>query len=87
MSLFTFEVSHPIWSFIRGAAFVDAGGVSEEATDFGFGNFNVGMGYGLRLKLPQVAMPIKLDFAFPILNSQDNVESKLRFHFNMGFSF
>lgn len=87
MSLFTFEVTHPIWSFIRGAAFVDAGGVSEEATDFGFDNFNVGMGYGLRLKLPQVAMPIKLDFAFPILNSQDNVKSKLRFHFNMGFSF
>ena len=29
----------------------------------------------------------RVNVSFPILNSQDNVESKLRFHFNMGFSF
>ena len=87
MSVFTLEVSHPIWEMIRGAAFVDAGGVSEKEGTFGFDNFNVGMGYGLRIKLPQVPMPIKLDFAFPILNSQDNIKNRLRFHFNMGFSF
>ena len=87
MSVFTVEVSHPIWEMIRGAAFVDAGGVSEKESTFGFDNFNVGMGYGLRIKLPQVPMPIKLDFAFPILNSQDNIKNRLRFHFNMGFSF
>ena len=87
MSVFTMEVSHPIWEMIRGAAFVDAGGVSEKESAFGFDNFNIGMGYGLRIKLPQVPMPIKLDFAFPILNNQENIKNRLRFHFNMGFSF
>ena len=87
MTAFTFEVSHPIWSFIRGAAFADAGGVSSDEFDFGFNRFNIGVGYGLRLKLPHVPVPIKLDLAYPVLNNQDNVSSKLRFHFNMGFSF
>ena len=87
MSVFTLEVSHPIWGFVRGAAFADAGGVSESEYDFGFDHFNIGVGYGLRIKLPQVPMPIKLDLAFPVLNNQDNVKSRVRFHFNMGFSF
>lgn len=87
MSVFTLEISHPIWGFIRGAAFADAGGVSKSEYDFGFDHFNIGAGYGLRIKLPQIPMPIKLDLAFPVLNNQDNVKSRLRFHFNMGFSF
>ena len=87
MSAFTVEVSHPIWNFIRGAVFADAGGVSKDVFDFGFDHFNIGVGYGLRLKMPMVPVPIKLDLAYPILNNQDNVKSRLRFHFNMGFSF
>ena len=87
MSVFTAEISHPIWNFIRGAAFADAGGVSRDEFEFGFDKFNIGAGYGLRLKLPMVPVPIKMDLAYPILNQQDNVSSKLRFHFNMGFSF
>ena len=87
MSVFTVEISHPIWSFIRGAVFADAGGVSKDEFGFGFDHFNIGVGYGLRIKLPQVPMPIKLDLAFPVLNNQDHVKSRLRFHFNMGFSF
>ncbi len=87
MTVFTLEVSHPIWNFLRGAAFVDAGGVSESEYKFGFDNFNIGAGYGLRIKLPSVPMPIKLDLAFPVLNNQDNIKNRLRFHFNMGFSF
>ncbi len=87
MTLFTTEITHPIWDFIRGAVFADAGGVSEAETGFGFDHFNIGVGYGLRIKIPQVPVPIKLDLAYPILNNQDNVKSRLRFHFNMGFSF
>jgi len=87
MSVFTVEVSHPIWNFIRGAVFADAGGVSKDEFDFGFNRFNIGVGYGLRLKLPMVPVPVKLDLAYPVLNNQDNVSDKLRFHFNMGFSF
>ncbi|MBQ7402517.1 MAG: outer membrane protein assembly factor BamA [Lentisphaeria bacterium] len=85
MYLFTAEISHPIWRFIRGAAFVDVGG----ATDFRqnpFSHVNIGVGYGLRIKLPAVNAPIKLDLAYPVLNNQPGVSSRLRFHFNMGFA-
>lgn len=85
MYLFTAELSHPIWRFIRGAAFVDVGG----ATDFRknpFSHVNVGVGYGLRIQLPAVNAPIKLDLAYPVLNNQPGLKSKLRFHFNMGFA-
>ena len=85
MYLFTAEISHPIWRFIRGAAFVDVG----SATDFRknpFSHVNVGVGYGLRIQLPAVNAPIKLDLAYPVLNNQPGVSNRLRFHFNMGFA-
>ena len=85
MYLVTAELSHPIWRFVRGAAFVDAG----SATNFRHNPFtrvNVGVGYGLRIMLPGVNAPIKLDLAYPILNNQPGLKSKLRFHFNMGFA-
>jgi len=85
MVLATVEVSHPIWRFIRGAAFVDAGGAWKDSWDLDFSEFNMGAGYGLRLKLPQFPAPIKLDLAYPIMNSQDGVKNKLRFSFSMGF--
>ncbi len=86
MLLVTSEISHPIWSFIRGAVFVDAGNVWGDAYDYDFGKMNVGVGYGLRIIVPMLNAPIRLDLAYPIVNSQDHLSSKLRFHFNMGFS-
>jgi len=47
----------------------------------------VGVGYGLRILVPGIDMPIRLDLAYPIVNNQEGVASRLRFHFNMGFSF
>ncbi len=86
MLLGTLEISHPIWSFIRGAVFVDAGNTWENPFSFGPGGINVGAGYGLRLQLPMINAPIKLDLAYPIVNNQDSLSSKFRFHFNMGFT-
>ena len=86
MLLGTMEISHPIWNFIRGAAFVDFGNTWENPGSFGPGGINVGAGYGLRLMLPMINAPIKLDLAYPVVNNQDNLSSKLRFHFNMGFT-
>ncbi len=86
MILGTFEISHPIWSFIRGAAFVDVGNTWKNAYSFGPGGINLGAGYGLRIQLPMINAPIKLDLAYPVVNNQDDVSSKLRFHFNMGFT-
>ena len=85
MYLFTAELSHPIWKFIRGAAFVDVGSATD-ARKNPFTHANVGVGYGLRIRLPGVNAPIRLDFAYPVLNNQDGVKSRLRFHFNMGFA-
>jgi len=47
---------------------------------------NMGAGYGLRIKVPYVNAPIKLDLAYPIVNNVDGLDKKLRFHFNMGFT-
>ncbi len=87
MLLMTAEVSHPIWSFIRGAVFVDAGSVWGTSYRYNMSDINIGVGYGLRIKVPYFNMPIKLDLAYPVLNNEENVSSKLRFHFNMGVAF
>ncbi len=87
MLLLTAEVSHPIWNFVRGAAFVDAGNVWSSSYRYSLSKFNVGVGYGLRIKVPYFNAPINLDLAYPILNDQDDVKSTLRFHFNMGVAF
>ena len=86
MFLTTTEISHPIWRFIRGAVFCDVGSVWEKSYRFNPGDLNVGVGYGLRIKVPVLNAPIKLDLAYPVLNNQDDLSSKLRFHFNMGFT-
>ena len=85
MYLFTAEFSHPIYKFIRGAAFVDIGDAGFKR--YKFRSVNIGAGYGLRIKLPNFNAPLRLDLAYPILNNQDDVKSRLRFHFNLGASF
>jgi len=86
MMLANIEVSHPIWRFIRGAAFMDAGTAWKDPWDMDFSKMNMGVGWGIRLKLPQFQAPIKLDLAYPVVNNQDGVDSKLRFSFNLGFA-
>ncbi len=86
MYVLTSEVTHPIYKIVRGAVFVDAGNVYRANCLNEIDKINVGAGYGLRIKLPHFQQPIKLDLAYPLVNRQENVSSKLRFHFNMGFS-
>ena len=87
MLLLTAEVSHPIWGPLRGAAFVDAGNAWADAYELSFSEINVGVGYGIRLKLPMIKAPLKLDLAYPVVKNQDNVSRKFRIHFNVGFTF
>ncbi|MBE6376177.1 MAG: outer membrane protein assembly factor BamA [Lentisphaerae bacterium] len=87
MLVLTAEISHPIWGPLRGAAFVDAGDAWSNAYSMDFADINVGVGYGLRLKLPMIQAPLKLDLAYPVVRGQDNLKRKLRVHFNVGFSF
>ncbi len=87
MLLVTAEVSHPIWGPVRGAVFCDVGNASRNSYSMPFSDLNVGLGYGLRIKLPYLHAPIKLDLAYPIVNNVRDESSKLRFHFNIGFTF
>jgi len=87
MLLVTSEVTHPIWGPVRGAAFIDIGNAWRNSYSMGFSGINMGAGYGLRIKIPQLNVPIKLDLAYPILNNQDAESNKLRIHFNVGFTF
>lgn len=86
MLLANVELTHPIWRFIRGAVFTDIGNVWENSWDMNLGGLNMGIGYGLRIKVPYINAPVQLDLAYPIINKQKGVSSKLRFHFNMGFA-
>jgi outer membrane protein insertion porin family len=86
MLLGNLELTHPIYDFVRGAVFMDCGGVWKDPWSMNFNKFNIGLGYGLRVKLPQFPAPIALDLAYPILNRQDHVKSKLRLSFSMGFA-
>jgi outer membrane protein insertion porin family len=86
MLLGNIELTHPIYDFIRGAFFADIGQVKETAWHFSMNDFNIGIGYGFRIKLPYFNAPIKLDLAYPILNNQPGEKNTLRFHFNLGFT-
>ena len=85
MWLGTVELSHPIYSIFRGAAFMDIG--NSTSGSFGpFGDPNMGVGYGLRINVPGIAVPIRLDLAYPLVCNQPDVKKRLRFHFTAGFS-
>ncbi len=87
MILATAEVTHPIYKFIRGAVFVDAGGVWEDTWHMSMNGINVGTGYGLRIKVPYINAPVKLDLAYPVVIGKDeHISKKFRFHFNIGFT-
>jgi outer membrane protein insertion porin family len=86
MLLLTATMTHPIYKFVRGAIFVDAGNAWSQSFSMNFTQMNLGAGYGLRIKVPYLQAPIQLDLAYPIASSVDGVSKKIRFHFNMGFT-
>ncbi|MCK4982427.1 MAG: BamA/TamA family outer membrane protein, partial [Victivallaceae bacterium] len=86
MLLLTATMTHPIYKFVRGAIFVDAGGVWKNSFSMNMGSMNLGAGYGLRIKVPYLQAPIQLDLAYPIASNVDGLSQKIRFHFNMGFT-
>jgi outer membrane protein insertion porin family len=86
MLLLTATMTHPIYKYVRGAIFVDAGGAWKNSFSMNMQRMNLGAGYGLRIKVPYLQAPIQLDLAYPIVSGVDGLEQKLRFHFNMGFT-
>ena len=87
MLTMTAELSHAIWGPIRGAIFVDAGGAWDSPYEIDFKKFNMGAGYGFRVKVPYLNVPLRLDIAFPVINNQEGASNKVRLHFNVGAGF
>ena len=87
MLVLTAELSHAIWGPIRGAIFCDAGGSWASPYSIDFSKFNIGAGYGIRVKVPYLNVPIRLDIAYPFLNNQKGAASRVRLHFNVGAGF
>lgn len=77
----TAEVTFPIFEKVRGAAFVDAGFVNEDAWDFSPENFYANGGLGLRLDIPGVG-PLALDYAVPVAVPDDDEEADKGGQFN-----
>ena len=87
MLLVTGEVSHPIWGPLRGAVFADVGNAWANPYEINFSSLNMGAGYGLRLQLPWLNIPLRLDLAYPVINNTPHEPSRVRIHFNVGFTF
>ena len=87
MLTMTAELSHAIWGPVRGAIFLDAGGAWDDPYEINFKKFNMGAGYGFRVKVPYLNVPLRLDIAFPVINNQEGASNKVRLHFNVGAGF
>ncbi len=75
------EFTFPIFENVRGATFLDAGFVNEDAWDFTPEDLYANVGLGLRLDIPSIG-PLALDYAVPVLEPDDDDEADRGGQFN-----
>jgi outer membrane protein insertion porin family len=78
------EYRFPIWRWLSGAVFVDAGNVFSEVRDLSVAELRVGTGGGFRIVTP--VGPVRLDIGYPLVR-QAGQEQKVRYHFSVGYPF
>ena len=78
------EYAVPVVRFVRVAAFTDLGSVGEDEFDFNTDYFCWSVGLGLRLDIE--SFPIRLDFAVPVAEPDDDVDKEF-FSFTIGYDF
>jgi outer membrane protein assembly complex protein YaeT len=77
------EIRFPLWKFVDGVGFFDAGNVWERANQISFGDLRAGTGFGLRIRNPFVVL--RLDYGFKV--GRRPGESMGAFFFSIGQAF
>jgi len=77
------EVRFPVWRWVKGVAFLDAGNAFEDVSAISLNGLKVGTGLGLRLDTPFAFF--RLDIGFPIPQNSDRLIG--RWYFSIGQAF
>ena len=77
------EVRFPVYKWVRGVGFIDAGNVFPRARDISFTNLEAGAGFGLRIHSPFALL--RIDFGMPITSRPR--EPSGRWYFAIGQTF
>ena len=83
LAVLSAEWRFPLWRWVSGAMFVDAGTVTPEVGDLSFSAFKSGAGAGLRVATP--VGPIRFDAAYALQPIPG--EDRLQFYLTVGFPF
>lgn len=77
------EARIPLFGWVHGVAFIDAGNVFEKASELSLSNLEVGTGGGLRINSPFALL--RIDFGVPLTNRR--IQPSGRWYFGIGHAF
>jgi outer membrane protein assembly factor BamA len=77
------EIRFPLYRWVRGVGFVDAGNVFRRASDLSLTNLEAGAGFGLRIDTPFALL--RIDFGLPLTGREP--EPVGRWYFAIGQTF